>query len=701
MNMKKDFNEYFPESLSKVGYKNNKEYLDENIKRTKMMIEYFANREPELNNQEDYKREVLENFLLADFYILSRLQNTKNDVFIPAHHLKNQFNLNDLEWTCLLISIIFYSDTEYKSILLKIAHFYNQKELTYELIAKIFYFTDNIYEQENMYSDLINLKFKMSSLCFNRESLKLDENIFYFIMYGNSKLSLNGVEIYLPDFKNPNVLPIRENLAQKIKNISKLNTPNEQFCFYLHGENGIGKKTLAKRSAELMHKGTIIIDLKLYVSLDKQNFYKLIHTPLRQALILNSVICLDNFEVFNEMTSQKYEYLEFLLINIPMFSIEIFILSNNEKISIPNINKSLAWIDIPLEGLSYKERLSMWDKSISDIDYITNINPKEMADKFNFNPAQINSTINSAKSLWYLKGCKMLNVRDLCKCAYSQSISNISNKASLIKTTHTWSELILDDKEKNMIRDACNQIKYKNIVYEKWGMNSRVLYGRGLSMLFAGPPGTGKTMAAQVVANELGLEIYKADISKIISKYIGETEKNLNDLFNEAKKSNVILFFDETDALLGKRTEIKDSHDKNANVETSYLLQKMEEYDGITIMTTNYLENIDKAFFRRISYVIHFAFPNATLRKKIWTNMFPPQMPLSKNIDFKYLAENFEISGGNIKNIAINAAFMAAGSSKQVGMEHIIKSAIYELKKQGKTLIEDDLGEYAYMMEGK
>ena len=141
-------------------------------------------------------------------------------------------------------------------------------------------------------------------------------------------------------------------------------------------------------------------------------------------------------------------------------------------------------------------------------------------------------------------------------------------------------------------------------------------------------------MAAQVVANELGLEIYKVDLSKVISKYIGESEKNLGEVFDSAKKSNVILLFDETDALFGKRTEVKDSHDKNANVETSYLLQKMEEYDGITIMTTNFIENIDKAFFRRISYVVHFTFPDATARKEIWLKMYPKEMPISKDVDF-------------------------------------------------------------------
>ena len=274
----------------------------------------------------------------------------------------------------------------------------------------------------------------------------------------------------------------------------------------------------------------------------------------------------------------------------------------------------------------------------------------------------------------------------------------ISDKATVIKKKHTWDELVLPEEQKKLIIRACNQIKYKNIVYDKWGMDKKVLYGRGLSMLFSGPSGTGKTMAAQVVANELGLEIYRVDLSKVVSKYIGETEKNLGEIFESAKKSNVILLFDETDAIFGKRTEVKDSHDKNANVETSYLLQKMEEYNGVTIMTTNFIGNIDKAFFRRINYVVHFTLPSAELRKEIWQKMYPKETPISEDVDFDFLAKQFEISGGSIKNIVITSSFIAASESNEVKMEHIIKGLEYEIKKQGKIVSKSDFGEYGYLL---
>ncbi|MDR1364724.1 MAG: ATP-binding protein [Oscillospiraceae bacterium] len=215
-------------------------------------------------------------------------------------------------------------------------------------------------------------------------------------------------------------------------------------------------------------------------------------------------------------------------------------------------------------------------------------------------------------------------------------------------------------------------------------------------MLFSGPSGTGKTMASGIVAKELGLELYRADISRLISKYIGETEKNLSLVFDEAKKCNMVLLFDETDALFSKRTAVKDSHDRGANIEISYLLQKIEEFDGVCVMTTNFLENIDKAFFRRITYIINFSLPNRSERKKIWHSMFKGPIPIEKNIDFDFLSK-FEISGGTIKNTAISAAFFAAQQNKKIETKDLIKSLIYEFKKLGHTIIKSDFNEYSYL----
>ncbi len=259
-------------------------------------------------------------------------------------------------------------------------------------------------------------------------------------------------------------------------------------------------------------------------------------------------------------------------------------------------------------------------------------------------------------------------------------------------------DLILPQLPKQKLFHIINRVRNQKLVFEKWGFLEKSAYGNGVSMIFAGPPGTGKTMAAQVLAAELNMELYRVELPSVVDKYIGETEKKLNRIFTEAEKSMAILFFDEADVLFSKRTEIKDSNDKYNNMEIAFLLQKMEEYEGVSILATNYLQNFDSAFRRRISDIIDFPLPDAALRRQMWQSMLPERLPISDEIDFSFLAEQFEISGSMIKNILIYASFLAAETPyPQVTMEHILKGLSHELEKSGKKLSRDEYGEYAHL----
>lgn len=229
-----------------------------------------------------------------------------------------------------------------------------------------------------------------------------------------------------------------------------------------------------------------------------------------------------------------------------------------------------------------------------------------------------------------------------------------------------------------------NMFKYKHTVYDEWQFNKKLSLGKGISALFYGEPGTGKTLACEIIAYELGIDLYKIDISTVVSKYIGETEKNLRRIFLEAQCSNAILFFDEADALFGKRTEIKDAHDRYANIEVSYLLQQIDEYNGIVIMASNFSQNIDQAFERRLHFSINFPFPDEESRLLIWKNIFPHALPIENNIDYAFLAKKIDVSGGHIKNIALAAAFYAAKEKKFVSQEYIIKASKAEFEKIGR-----------------
>jgi SpoVK/Ycf46/Vps4 family AAA+-type ATPase len=221
-----------------------------------------------------------------------------------------------------------------------------------------------------------------------------------------------------------------------------------------------------------------------------------------------------------------------------------------------------------------------------------------------------------------------------------------------------------------------------------------------LNVLFAGPSGTGKTMAAEIMANELGLDLYKIDLSTVVSKYIGETEKNLARIFEEAETSNAILFFDEADALFGKRSEVRDSHDRYANIEISYLLQRMEEYDGMAILATNLHKNMDDAFVRRMHFTVEFPFPDARHRRLIWEKVWPTDTPRSAELDLDFMARQFELTGGNIRNIAVAAAFLAASDGQVVTMSQLVGATHREYQKMGKVMADGAFGDYGTLLGG-
>ncbi|MDV3002602.1 MAG: ATP-dependent zinc metalloprotease FtsH (plasmid) [Chroococcopsis gigantea SAG 12.99] len=253
----------------------------------------------------------------------------------------------------------------------------------------------------------------------------------------------------------------------------------------------------------------------------------------------------------------------------------------------------------------------------------------------------------------------------------------------------TWREIILPPDALGQLQGVCNQAKYRRKIYDEWGFSGRFSLGKGLNVLFCGPPGTGKTLAAEVIAQDLGIDLYRIDLSRVVSKYIGETEKNLDRIFGAASMANAILFFDEADALFGKRSEVKEAHDRYANIEVGYLLQKMEEYEGIAILATNLRQNLDDAFIRRLQFIITFPFPDQEYRQRIWEVLFPPQTPLENDVDFEILARKIQLSGGHLKNIALNAAFIAVADSGVIELRHLQQAAEREYQKLGRSWSEN------------
>jgi hypothetical protein len=255
----------------------------------------------------------------------------------------------------------------------------------------------------------------------------------------------------------------------------------------------------------------------------------------------------------------------------------------------------------------------------------------------------------------------------------------LEDLAERIHPMATWDDLVLADAQKQILRQLAAQARYRMTVYESWGFAEKGRRGLGISALFSGASGTGKTLAAEVLARELELDLYRIDLSGVVSKYIGETEKNLKQVFDAAEEGGVLLLFDEADALFGKRSEVKDSHDRYANIEVGYLLQRMENFQGLAILTTNLKSSLDKSFQRRLRFTVDFPFPDAAQREAIWQRVFPSRTPL-KNVNPKLLAQ-LNMTGGSIRNIALNSAFLAAEAHGAVAMEHLLQAARLEAIK--------------------
>jgi ATP-dependent 26S proteasome regulatory subunit len=361
------------------------------------------------------------------------------------------------------------------------------------------------------------------------------------------------------------------------------------------------------------------------------------------------------------------------------------------------------FISIELPVPSYQERRQLWAKQWKgDSTLAADIDFGDLASKFRLSGGQIRDVVAAARSLarWRDPAKATITAQDLyaaCRRQFRGTLSTLSRK---IEPKYNWHDIILPKDQTEQLHEICSYVKYYYTVYDGWGFEHKLSTGKGLNVLFSGPSGTGKTMAAEIIANELGLDLYKIDLSAIVSKYIGETEKNLDRIFQEGQTSNAILFFDEADALFGKRSEVRDSHDRYANIEIAYLLQKMDEYEGAVILATNLRKNMDEAFARRMHFTVEFPTPEEADRHRIWQNIFPREAPLAADIDLSFLARQFKITGGNIKNIALGAAFLAAQDGGSINMENIIWATKREFQKMGKLCTESDFARYSELVKG-
>jgi hypothetical protein len=343
---------------------------------------------------------------------------------------------------------------------------------------------------------------------------------------------------------------------------------------------------------------------------------------------------------------------------------------------------------------TYAERQQAW----TDLTGVENT--ADVSAKFRLSMGQIVEAAEVARLNATARGDTTPVAADLDFGSRQASSSRLGELAARLPPGYRWVDLVVPERQLELLQSISAYLRHRDRVLSDWGYDRSVARTQGLKVLFAGESGTGKTMAAQVLAAELGLELFRVDLATIVSKYIGETEKNLDRIFGAADGSNAILFFDEADALFGKRSEVSDSHDRYANIEVAYLLQKMEGYAGAVILATNFRRNIDDAFVRRLDFVVDFPFPEAEDRKRIWRLLLPEEAPLADDLDIDFLATQFKLSGGGIRNCSLSAAFQAADDDGVIGMRHLVRAVALEYGKQGRLTLEADFESYHELIRG-
>lgn len=619
--------------------------------------------------------------------IQARLSRTKED--LPLLRLVQRCGLDEFETSCVVLTYAGTLDQKYERLFAYLQDDINRKQPGTALAVQLFLPLEHTMEE---YLSRFARRDAFTSL-FEPERLQdgqlvLSPVVLEFLSTGTIA-PLPGLRLFDGSREKPSgPLVIGQETARRLELLFQ--EPGERIIC-LTGGPGAGKRfqvehLMARTGASC-----------LFLSLDTPDPEERVREGVLAARLTGACLCCGQMEKEDsegKLQPPAQRLLESILALEPAHEKMVFL----SQLPI-RARLSRLMVELEIPETTENDRMALFQAFLGEVALEDGLTVEELAAKFRFSPRQVELACRQAVGLARLDGQTAIPSRQMHQCCYHQVVHRLGDLASSVRPAFGWDDVVMPLEQKRLLQHACSHIKFRHKVYSQWGFAKKVAYGRGLSILFAGVPGTGKTMCAQVIANELNMEMYKINISQIVSKYIGETEKNLQAVFAEARRSNCILFFDECDAIFGKRSEVKDAHDRNANVEVAYLLQQIEEYDGVCILATNLIGNIDEAFMRRITYVVHFPFPDAAMREEIYRRTLPAQAPVAEDIDWTFLAEKFELSGGYIKNIVLSAAFLAALEGEPIGMSHLLRAAVGELKKNEIVVVREELREYADLLD--
>ncbi|MEL6460585.1 MAG: AAA family ATPase [Cyanobacteria bacterium J06621_15] len=500
--------------------------------------------------------------------------------------------------------------------------------------------------------------------------LRINERILHYLM-GVSHLDEELIEMVEVVKKVDFLVDSHQLLAEQISKIWFHNHKNQTLpTVQLCGGEITSKKNIAAVASSQLGLNLHSINASNIPS-STDDIHQLIRLWRREYLLNKSALFLECNTSNSDTNKENAINLLIEKITSPL------IISTEERRVI--LHRSTVTFDV--DKPTAKEQRNIWNQSLNNNSFHLNGFVDTLVSQFNLSRNAIEAVSHSA--IGYETDTSTLE-NQLWNICRTQARPQLDDLAQRIPPANSWNDLVLPLTQRQTLQEIVSHVRQRAKVYENWGFNTKGNSGLGVTALFAGTSGTGKTMAASVLASELNLDLYRIDLSSVVSKYIGETEKNLRRVFDAAEAGGVILLFDEADALFGKRSDVKDSRDRYANMEVSYLLQRMEAYRGLAILTTNLKDSIDTAFMRRIRFIVKFPFPDANQRAEIWQRIFPQDTP-SEGLNIKKLAK-LNVAGGNIRNIALNAAFLAADEEQPVTMKHLLQAAESEYIKLERTL---------------
>lgn len=628
--------------------------------------------------------------------------------------LQKTFNLSAFDLEILAIALAPELDRQYERIYVYLQDEISSQRPTVDLVLNLL--CSNIGEKllrrqhfttsaPLIHHGLIHLTSEPTLL---RCHLNLDSQVIRLLLQPQPGLDsrLTSCSQLLESTQSPN-LYLDVDIHKQLQEFIITNWQKKQpLLIYFQGSDTQGKRQTAQMLATSLEAPLLVADLAKIID-DIANFEEKLQLLWREAWFFNRLLYLENFDILY-LGENKIFYSSFLKEMANNRGITILA---GEKNWIPTSSGAMGVITVPFTIPESNQRKDCWRRNLQTAQI--DIEEKELdilSERFGLTPDQIADAVATAYNTTRWQSSKNKYSQDsetqnpdkpqpsfvnLCSAARAQSGHHLATLARKIEPKYTWEDIVLHPNQLTQLQNICKEAEYRDLVHQKWGFADKLSLGKGLNVLFSGSPGTGKTMAAEVIAHHLQQDLYKIDLSQIVSKYIGETEKNLNGIFTAATNSNAILLFDEADSLFSKRSDVQDARDRYANMEVSYLLQKMEEYEGIAILTTNLRSNMDEAFERRLRFIIEFQSPDAKNRHLIWQRIFPKHAPCSPELDLDFLAQNFEITGANIRNIALTAAFLAADDGGVIGMVHLMQAMRREYQKMGQILWDKDFSQYS------